>query len=73
MQEGTQAPPGLADSLTTEPVLQANELLFGRFSMLGLSAALIGELMTGQGPLAQMGLETGVSSIFDVNKAVLLV
>jgi hypothetical protein len=31
----------------------------GRVAQLGFAAALIGEFLTGKGPLAQLGLETG--------------
>ena len=41
-------------------VLQANELFVGRMAQLGFAAALIGEAVTGKGPLAQLGLETGI-------------
>lgn len=40
--------------------LQANELFVGRMAQLGFAAALIGEAITGKGPLEQLGLETGV-------------
>jgi len=39
---------------------KANELFVGRVAQLGFAAALIGEVVTGQGPLAQIGLETGI-------------
>lgn len=39
---------------------KANELFVGRLAQLGFAAALVGELLTGQGPLAQLGLETGI-------------
>jgi len=39
---------------------KANELFVGRMAMLGFSAALIGELQTGVGPLEQLGFETGI-------------
>jgi len=38
-----------------------NELFVGRCAMLGLVAALMGERLTGKGPLAQLNMETGVS------------
>lgn len=37
-----------------------NELFVGRVAQLGFAAALIGEAVTGVGPLAQLGLETGI-------------
>ena len=37
-----------------------NELFVGRVAQLGFAAALIGEAVTGVGPLAQFGLETGI-------------
>ena len=37
-----------------------NELFVGRVAQLGFAAALIGEAITGVGPLAQLGLETGI-------------
>lgn len=40
--------------------MQANELFVGRVAQLGFAAALIGEAVTGKGPLAQIGLETGI-------------
>jgi len=37
-----------------------NELFVGRVAQLGFAASLIGEAITGLGPLAQFGLETGI-------------
>ena len=37
-----------------------NELFVGRVAQLGFAASLIGEAVTGLGPLAQFGLETGL-------------
>merc|ERR1719407_456343 len=37
-----------------------NELFVGRMAQLGFAASLIGELYTGDGPLGQLGLETGI-------------
>jgi photosystem II 22kDa protein len=37
-----------------------NELFVGRMAQLGFAAALLGEAITGVGPLAQLGLETGI-------------
>eukprot|EP00775_Hariotina_reticulata_P010780 gene10779-10936_t len=39
---------------------KANELFVGRLAQLGFAASLIGEIVTGKGPLAQFGLETGI-------------
>jgi photosystem II protein len=38
-----------------------NELFVGRVAQLGFAASLIGETVTGKGPLAQFDIETGVS------------
>jgi photosystem II 22kDa protein len=37
-----------------------NELFVGRMAQLGFAAALLGEAVTGLGPLGQLGLETGI-------------
>eukprot|EP00178_Gracilaria_changii_P023265 TRINITY_DN7058_c0_g1_i2.p1 TRINITY_DN7058_c0_g1~~TRINITY_DN7058_c0_g1_i2.p1 ORF type:complete len:271 (+),score=50.35 TRINITY_DN7058_c0_g1_i2:69-815(+) len=37
-----------------------NELFVGRMAQLGFAFALIGEALTGKGPLGQIGLETGI-------------
>jgi hypothetical protein len=42
------------------PSLQENELLVGRVAQLGFAASLIGEILTGKGPLEQLGLEIGI-------------
>jgi len=39
---------------------KANELFVGRVAQLGFAASLIGEAITGKGPLAQFNLETGI-------------
>ena len=39
---------------------KANELFVGRMAMLGFAASLIGEVVTGQGPLNQLNMETGI-------------
>merc|ERR1712003_436164 len=39
---------------------KANELFVGRVAQLGFAASLIGEAMTGKGPLAQFNVETGI-------------
>lgn len=38
----------------------SNEVLLGRLSMLGFGSAVIGEFLSGQGPLAQLGYELGL-------------
>lgn len=49
---------------TTVPVTlgftKSNELFVGRMAMLGFAAAVLGEVVTGQGALAQFNIETGV-------------
>lgn len=49
---------------TTVPVTlgftKSNELFVGRMAMLGFAAAVLGEIVTGQGALAQFNIETGV-------------
>lgn len=40
--------------------VQENELFVGRMAQLGFAAALLGEGVTGKGPLGQIGLETGI-------------
>lgn len=37
-----------------------NEIVVGRTAQLGFAAAVIGEKVTGKGPLTQFGLETGI-------------
>ncbi|CAI5929720.1 unnamed protein product [Closterium sp. NIES-65] len=39
---------------------KANELFVGRVAMLGFTASLLGEAVTGQGILSQLNLETGI-------------
>jgi len=39
---------------------KANELFVGRVAQLGFAASLIGEVVTGKGPLAQFDFETGI-------------
>jgi len=48
----------------------ANELFVGRMAMVGWALSLAGELLTGLGPLAQLGYETGVP-IQDVEYGIL--
>jgi len=38
----------------------SNEVLLGRLSMLGFGSAVVGEFLSGQGPLAQLGYELGL-------------
>lgn len=40
--------------------MQENELFVGRMAQLGFAFALLGEAITGKGPLGQIGLETGI-------------
>ncbi|EFJ43155.1 hypothetical protein VOLCADRAFT_83375 [Volvox carteri f. nagariensis] len=42
---------------------KTNELFVGRLAMLGFASSLIGEILTGKGPLAQFGYETGLNGI----------
>ena len=39
---------------------KSNELFVGRMAMLGIASSIIGELLTGKGAIAQLGLETGL-------------
>jgi len=50
---------------------RSNERFVGRVAMLGFASALLGELLTGLGPLAQFGIETGGG--LDFAKAVVVV
>lgn len=49
---------------TTVPITlgftKSNELFVGRLAMLGFAAAVLGEIITGKGALAQFNIETGV-------------
>jgi len=49
---------------------KANELFVGRMAMLGFASSLLGEALTGQGPLAQFDVETGIN-LLDTEWAVL--
>ncbi|WPT13600.1 Photosystem II protein PSBS2 [Picochlorum sp. SENEW3] len=40
---------------------KSNELFVGRMAMLGIASSIVGELLTGKGAIAQLGLETGLS------------
>ncbi|GAB4821395.1 hypothetical protein N2152v2_008441 [Parachlorella kessleri] len=50
---------------------KSNELLIGRVSLFALSAALVGELITGQGPITYLKFETGIPNLWVADKAVL--
>jgi photosystem II 22kDa protein len=50
----------LQSFVTLRQFVQANELFVGRMAQLGFAAALLGEGITGKGPLGQLGLETGI-------------
>jgi hypothetical protein len=41
----------------------ANEVFISRLSMLGFGAAVVGESLTGQGVLGQLGYELGLQSV----------
>lgn len=41
-------------------IVPSSQLFVGRVAQLGFAASLIGEVITGQGPLAQLNLETGI-------------
>jgi hypothetical protein len=41
----------------------SNELLISRLSMLGFGSAVVGEFLTGQGVLAQLGYELGLQQV----------
>jgi len=49
---------------------KSNELFVGRMAMLGFASSLIGEILTGNGPLAQFDIETGLP-LFDTEPLVL--
>merc|ERR1712125_217834 len=49
---------------------KSNELFVGRMAMLGFASSLIGEILTGNGPLAQFDVETGLP-LFDTEPLVL--
>lgn len=48
-----------------------NELFVGRMAMIGVAASLFGEVITGKGAIAQLGLETGVTNLFELDWAIL--
>ena len=49
---------------------KANELFVGRAAMIGFASSLLGEALTGKGPLAQFDIETGIN-LLDTEYAVL--
>lgn len=51
---------------------KTNELFVGRMAMLGVAASIIGELLTGKGALAQLGVETGLP-LFEIDDFILAV
>jgi len=48
-----------------------NELFVGRMAQIGFASSLLGEYLTGKGPLAQLGMETGIP-IMDAEAGVLV-
>jgi len=54
------ATPGKFFGVSRVGFTKENELFVGRVAQLGFAASLIGEVITGQGPLAQLNLETGI-------------
>ncbi len=46
---------GVTKKTITLGFTKSNELFVGRMAMLGIAAALFGEILTGLGPLAQVG------------------
>lgn len=51
---------------------KSNELFVGRMAMLGVASSIIGELLTGKGALAQLGIETGLP-LSDIEPAILAI
>ncbi|KAI7838597.1 hypothetical protein COHA_007605 [Chlorella ohadii] len=51
---------------------KSNELFVGRAAMLGVAIAIVGEILTGAGPLAQLGYELH-ESVFDVEAEILFI
>lgn len=49
---------------------KSNELFVGRMAMIGFASSLLGEVLTGKGPLAQFDIETGIN-LFDTEWFVL--
>lgn len=46
---------------------KGNELFVGRMAMLGFAASLVGEILTGKGAAGQLGLETGVTNLSEID------
>ncbi|KAL4424977.1 hypothetical protein ABPG77_002862 [Micractinium sp. CCAP 211/92] len=63
---------GVTKKTITLGFTKSNELFVGRMAMLGIAAALFGEILTGLGPLAQLGYELH-ESVFDVEIEVLAI
>ncbi|KAL4457873.1 hypothetical protein ABPG75_012738 [Micractinium tetrahymenae] len=63
---------GVTKKTITLGFTKSNELFVGRMAMLGIAAALIGEVITGLGPLAQLGYELH-ESVFDVEVEILAI
>lgn len=62
---GVKGGPGLGVGFETAPLVPAftrrRERVVGRIAMLGFAAGLIGELLTGYGPVTQLSIETGIT------------
>jgi photosystem II protein len=58
--KGLKGALGLNEKGPTFGFTKANELFVGRTAQLGFALAIIGEVLTGKGPLAQLNIETGV-------------
>lgn len=58
--KGVKAQLGLNEKGPTFGFTKANELFVGRVAQLGIVFSILGELITGQGALAQLNIETGV-------------
>lgn len=63
---------GVTKKTITLGFTKSNELFVGRMAMLGVAAALFGEILTGLGPLAQLGYELH-ESVFDVEVEVVAI
>ncbi|KAL4858078.1 Photosystem II protein [Chlorella vulgaris] len=79
LQTGTdiRATQFTADLVVAKPTIalgftKQNELFVGRAAMVGVAAALVGEVLTGSGPLAQLGYEFH-ESVADVEIEILAV
>lgn len=58
--KGIKGALGLNEKGPTFGFTKANELFVGRLAQLGIAFAIIGEIITGKGALAQLNIETGV-------------